>query len=202
MGIAIGRWPWFGQVGAVGAACLACLLVFELSWDAPQREVLVTRRRALEEKRLELEQTQRAARRLPALETAVDELDARLARLGARLPTRRDAAALLLRLETAATRSGLTIRAFIPRPAVERSWYAEWPIRLELSGTYERLGLFFDRVRRFDRLINLQDIAVRALETPRPNETIAAECTALTFVVHDAAGTGEPTGARAEDQEW
>ena len=108
----------------------------------PQREMLVAQRRTLEEKRLAVERAQRAARRLPALETAVDELDTRLARLRARLPARRDAAELLLRLETAATRSGLTIRAFVPRPAVERSWYAEWPIRLELTGTYQRLGLF------------------------------------------------------------
>ena len=201
MSIVFGRWPWLGQVGAVGAACFACLLVFELSWDAPQREMLVAQRRTLEEKRLAVERAQRAARRLPALETAVDELDTRLARLRARLPARRDAAELLLRLETAATRSGLTIRAFVPRPAVERSWYAEWPIRLELTGTYQRLGLFFDRVRRFDRIVNLQDIAVRALETPRTNETISAACTALTFVVHDATGDAEPVGARAEGQE-
>ena len=197
MGIAVGRWPWFGQVGAVVAACLACLLVFELAWDAPRRERLAADRRTLDEKRLALERGRRAARRLPALVTAVDELDARLGRLRARLPARRDAAALLRRLESAATDAGLTMRAFVPQPAVERSWHAEWPIRLELSGTYQRLGAFFDRVRRFDRIINLQDIAVRALETPRPDETIAAECTALTFVVNDATTDAQAGGARA-----
>ena len=201
MGIAFGRWPRLGQVGAVAAACIACLLVFEWSWDGPRRERLAALRRTLEETELEVERAARAARQLPALEAAVGELDARLARLRARLPARRDAALLLRRLETAAARSGLTIRAFVPHPAVERSWYAEWPIRLELTGTYQRLGLFFDRVRRFDRIINLEDIAVRALETPRPDETIAAECTALTFVVHDGTSDPETNGAPAEGRE-
>ena len=201
MGIAVGRWPWLGQVGGVGVACLVCLLVFEWRWDGPQRERLVALRRTLEERELEVVRAEQVVRRLPALEAAVGELDERLARLRARLPARRDAAALLRRLETAATRSGLTIRAFVPRPAVERSWYAEWPIRLELSGTYQHLSLFFDRVRRFDRIINLEDIAVRALETPRPNESIVAECTALTFVAHDATEPREAIGVPAERQE-
>ena len=133
MDIAFGRWPWFGQVGAAGAVCAAGLLVFELTWDVPQREMLVAHRRTLEEKRLVVERARQAARHLPALETAVDELDARLTRLRARLPARRDAAALLRRLETAAALSELTIRAFVPQATAERSWYAEWPIRLELS---------------------------------------------------------------------
>ena len=201
MGIRFGRWPWPAQVGAVGAVCLAGLLFFELSWDGPQREMLAARRRALEEKGLELERTRRAAQRLPALEADIGRLEARLGRLRARLPARRDASALLRRLETAATGSGLTMRAFLPRPVVERSWYTEWPIRLELVGTYERLGAFFDRIGRFDRIINLQDIAVRALETPGPNETIAADCTALTFVMHDTEPSGVPLDGRDEGQE-
>ena len=200
MDIAFGRWPWFGQVGAAGAVCAAGLLVFELTWDVPQREMLVAHRRTLEEKRLVVERARQAARHLPALETAVDELDARLTRLRARLPARRDAAALLRRLETAAALSELTIRAFVPQATAERSWYAEWPIRLELSGTYQRLGLFFDRISRFDRIVNLQDVAIRAVEPSSRNETITAECIAMTFVLHDASGSAEPVAEGAAEQ--
>ncbi len=201
MRIALGRWPRLGQVGAVAAACVACLLVFEWSWDRPERERLLALRRVVEERETEVGRAEQTARRLPALEAAVGDLGARLTHLRARLPARRDAAALLRGLESAAARSGLTMRAFVPRPAVEGVWYSEWPIRLELTGTYRRLGLFFERVRRFDRIINLEDIAVRALETPRPNETIVAECTALTFVVHEAARDPEAIGAAAEGRE-
>ena len=199
--MAFGRWPRLGQVGAVVAACVACLLVFEWSWDGPRRERLLALRLTLEEKEREVDRAKRTARRLPALEAAVGELDARLTGLRARLPARRDAAALLRGLETAAVRTGLTMRAFVPRPAVERSWYAEWPIRLELTGTYQRLSRFFEQVRRFERIINLEDIVVRALERSGSNETIAAECTALTFVVHDATRNPEASGASAEGGE-
>ena len=201
MSVAFGRWPWFWQVGAVGAACLAALLAFELLWVAPQREVLAARRGVLEEKRREAEQARRAEQRLPALEGSVEELETSLARLQGRLPARRDAAALLRRLEVAAARSDLTIRAFVPQAPAERSWYAEWPIHLELSGTYRRLGLFFERVARFDRIINLQDIVIRALDPSRPNETITAECTATTFVVLEAPETTGPARRQAADRE-
>lgn len=200
MDIVFRRWPGIAPVGAVAAVCVAGLLVFEWVWDAPQREALAARSQALQLRNLELDGARQAAGRLPALEAAVAELRLRFSRLSARLPARRDASALLRRLEIAAARSNLTIRAFVPQAAAERSWYAEWPIHLELTGTYQRLGLFFDRVSRFDRIINLQDIAIRALEPSRPNETIAAECTATTFVLHETSPHAEPAGVRGAGQ--
>lgn len=199
MGRAFGRWPWFGQVGVVVASCLVALVAFALLWEAPQRETLVAQRALLETRLRDAERARRAAGSLPALDAAVEELEGRLARLRTRLPARRDAAALLRRLEAAARRSNLTLRAFVPQAPAEQSWYAEWPIRLELAGTYERLLLFFESVGGFDRIINLQDITIRALDPSRPDETIAAECTATTFVLHDRVQDAEPAGPPAAE---
>ena len=188
------------RLGAAGAAALVGLLAFALFWDAPQREALAARRRAIEGTRIELVRARHAADRLPALAAEVEELRVRLARLSDRLPARRDASALLRRLEAAAVRSGLTIRAFAPQAAVERSWLAEWPIHLELTGTYRRLGLFFDRISRLDRIINLRDVAIEALDPARPDETITARCTATTYVLHETSPGAEPAGGHGPGQ--
>ncbi len=63
------------------------------------------------------------------------------------------------RLQTLATQSNLTIRGFKPAPIVQKPTHAEWPIQLELDGTYHNLGLFFDRVSKFPRIINVADRA-------------------------------------------
>ena len=99
MNIVFRRWPGIAPVGAVAAVCVAGLLVFEWVWDAPQREALAARSQALQLRNLELDGARQAAGRLPALEAAVEELRLRFSRLSARLPARRDASALLRRLE-------------------------------------------------------------------------------------------------------
>jgi type IV pilus assembly protein PilO len=70
--------------------------------------------------------------------------------------------------------------------------HAEWPIGLRLEGTYHDLGMFFDRVSKFPRIINIGDIRIRAAEAA-DGGTITAEFTATTFVLIDSAA--RPAGA-------
>jgi Tfp pilus assembly protein PilO len=43
-------------------------------------------------------------------------------------------------------------------------------------------------VSKFPRIINVNDIAIRAKGNPEPNSTVTAECTATTFVLMEAKG--------------
>ncbi|MCA1584638.1 MAG: type 4a pilus biogenesis protein PilO, partial [Acidobacteria bacterium] len=72
--------------------------------------------------------------------------------------------------------------------------HAEWPIGLELEGTYHNLGLFLDRVSKFPRIINVGDIAITARREPAPHATIDVSCTATTFVlIEQPAAAAEVT---------
>jgi len=115
----------------------------------------------------------------------VAELEARLDSLKAVLPEQKDVADLLRRIQTLATQSNLAIRGFKPAPSVTKTMHAEWPIVLQLDGTYHNLGMFFDRVSKFSRIINISNIAIHAKQVPAPNSTITAECVATTFVLLD-----------------
>ena len=91
----------------------------------------------------------------------VAELEARLESLKAVLPEQKDVADLLRRIQTLATQSNLAIRGFKPAPSVTKQLHAEWPIALQLDGTYHNLAMFFDRVSKFSRIINVSNIAIR-----------------------------------------
>jgi Tfp pilus assembly protein PilO len=56
--------------------------------------------------------------------------------------------------------------------------------------------MFFDRVSKFSRIINVSNIAIRAKEKPLPNSTISVTCVATTFVLLDTAKPAAP-GAKA-----
>ena len=69
---------------------------------------------------------------------------------------------------------------------MQQSIYAEIPYRLVAEGTYHNLALFFDRVSKFPRIINISEISIRSKTPPEPGATITAECTATTFVLQEA----------------
>ena len=103
---------------------------------------------------------------------------------------------LLRRIETLARQSNLAIQGFKPSPSVTKQMHAEWPIALQLDGTYHNLAMFFDRVSKFSRIINVSNIAIRSKEKPLPNSTISVDCVATTFVLLETAKPAAP-GAKA-----
>ena len=191
MELGLNKLPWYGQVGAF----LVVFLVFWFLYVEPQREALALLQAELEQKRSEVAQAERDQVELERFQGEVDDLNNRLQALSAVLPERQEAAALLRRLVTFAQQSNLTLRAFRPQAPVIREMHSEWPIRLELDGTYHNLGSFFDRVSKFPRIINISDVIIRAKEAPELNLTITVECTATTFVLLNVSQTAAETAA-------
>ena len=69
---------------------------------------------------------------------------------------------------------------------MQQPLYAEIPYRLVAEGTYHNLALFFDRVSKFPRIINIGEISIKSKTPPEPGATIIAEATATTFVLQEA----------------
>ena len=185
MELGLNKLPWYGQVGAFLVVAVTLFIVFRLYYVAPQLEIQAGRQVELDGKRAELEQARQDAIELAAFQVEVDDLNNRLDALSAVLPEQQEVSELLRRLQTFAVQSNLTIRAFRPQAAVTREMHSEWPIRLQLDGTFHNLGMFFDRISKFARIVNVSDVVIRAKEPPELNLTITAECTATTFVLVD-----------------
>lgn len=195
MELGLNKLPWYGQVGVFLVVALGLFLVFRFLYVEPQHEALALLQAELEQKRSEVAQAERDQIELERFQGEVDDLNNRLQALSAVLPERQEAAALLRRLVTFAQQSNLTLRAFRPQAPVIREMHSEWPIRLELDGTYHNLGSFFDRVSKFPRIINISDVIIRAKEAPELNLTITVECTATTFVLLNVSQTAAETAA-------
>ena len=99
-----------------------------------------------------------------------------------------------------ATQSALTIRGFAPQAVATKQMYAEWPIGLQLDGTYNDLGSFLERVSKFPRIINVTGIHIRSKVAGAKGVTISADCIATTFVLLEpkkpaTASQAAPTAA-------
>src|SRR5262245_55369018 len=158
MDISLTKLPWYAQVGAFVVLALAGVGAFFYYYEMPARADMVGRQQQLAALRADIAKGLNTARKLPEFRAQVTELEGRLSNLRAVLPEEKDAADLLRRLQTVATQSNLQIRSFKPNPTVTKQLHAEWPITLELTGTYHNLAIFFDRVGKFTRIININGV--------------------------------------------
>jgi type IV pilus assembly protein PilO len=186
MELNLNKIPWYAQVGLFVAISLAGAGAFYQFYVVPLQAEMEIREQKLSTLRAAIAKGSTTANQLGKFKEQVAELEARLESLKAVLPDQKDVADLLRRLQTLAVQSNLAIRGFKPAPTVTKQLHVEWPIALQLDGTYHNLGMFFDRVSKFSRIINISSIGIRAKDKPDLNSTIVADCVATTFVLLEA----------------
>lgn len=192
MDISLAKLPWYAQVTAFAVLGAAGVGAFYWSYEKDARAEMLTRQQQLSMLRADVAKGRDTAAKLSEFRAQVGELEGRLDSLRAVLPEEKDAADLLRRMQTVAAQSNLTIKSFRPQPVVTKQLHAEWPIALELDGTYHNLAVFFERVGKFTRIINVSDLVIKGKNPPAPNSTITASCVATTFVLLDKPAAPKP----------
>jgi type IV pilus assembly protein PilO len=193
MELSLSKLPWWGQLGAFAALAIGAVIAFWYLYVADMQTDIQNRETRLKAMRADVARGVATARQLPEFEAQVVELEHRLDSLRAVLPEEKDVADILRRVQGLATQSNLTIQRFTPQAPRQQNMYAELPFRLTAEGTYHNLGMFFDRVSKFPRIINIGEISVKARQAQEPNATIVAELVATTFVLQEgqaAVATG------------
>jgi type IV pilus assembly protein PilO len=194
MNFSLTKLPWYGQLGAFVALAGVGVGAFTYYYDMPARADMNNREQQLAALRKDIDKGLDTAKKLPAFRAEVETLEGQLANLRSVLPEEKDAADLLRRMQTVATQSNLTITSFKPAPVATKELHAEWPINLELTGTYHNLAGFFDRLAHFSRIVNISNVTVRGRDKNDASVTIAAQCVATTFVLIDKPEPAKPAG--------
>jgi type IV pilus assembly protein PilO len=203
MQLTLTKLPWYAQVGAFVALAAAGCGMFYYYYEQPARTDMTARQTQLAALKADISKGLTTAKKLPEFRQQVTDLESRLANLKAILPEEKDAADLLNRMQTVAAQSNMTIKGFKPAPTVTKTLHAEWPITLELDGTYHNLAIFFDRVGKFTRIVNISGLDVKGSNKPDSSTTISATCVATTFVLLEkpapaAAKPGAPAAPPAK----
>jgi type IV pilus assembly protein PilO len=79
-------------------------------------------------------------------------------------------------------------------PGQAEEFYQEWPINVEVDGNYHNLGLFFDRVSRLSRLVNVGEVKIKTPQKQTASNTISVSCVATTYVYVEAPQGGAAPG--------
>jgi len=185
-----------GQLAA--SAVLAAVIggafwYFYWSDAVDEREQKTTKLEALNKEIRALEVT---AAKLGEFQREVALLEKKLETLKSILPPAKETPDLMRKVQALAAQSNLTINNFTPGATVNKDFYQEWPITMGLVGNYHNLALFFDKVSRLPRLVNVSNIKIQTLGSQTASQTIGVASTATTFVYIETPPGAQPKPAQ------
>ena len=180
------RLPLAGQLGVSAIIALLICGGFYYFWykDALEQQRQKEARLATLQK--EIRALEATANRLPEFQREVQALEARLETLKRILPPEKEMPDLMRRIQYLAAQSSLSIRKFNPTAVVQRDFYQEVPVSIDVDGTYHNMGAFLDRVSRMSRLVNMGDIKIKSQTNQTLSRTVGISATATTYVYVDA----------------
>jgi type IV pilus assembly protein PilO len=188
------RLPFWGQFAVVGV--MAGVLVAAAFMAYPNFNAM-SARNAAERSRLdglqaEIRKGQAIEAKLPEFEKEIENLQTKLSDLLAILPTEPETGELLKWVKNLADQSNLELRKFDPQSLRPVEFYKEFPIQMEIEGDYHDLGVFFDRISKYSRIINVSNVVIGARNQGKGS--IHSNFTATTFVYDDKAAQQQQEG--------
>lgn len=173
--------PWyFGLIAGLVVGTLVYVGAHKLLLK-PKKAVIGQLESQLTGLQAKIQEGRAAQQQLPRFREEVRQLELELDKLLRILPSRRNTPELMRRIRSLAEQGDFNLLRFTPGAFVEQDFYSEWPIAMNLEGTYHNLAQFFEHVSRFSRIINIEDLQIGAL-TGDPDHTITASFRAKTFV--------------------
>jgi type IV pilus assembly protein PilO len=171
-------WPWYGYVLL---ALIILGLFYFLHYKGKNEELQSVREERI---RTEAEIVELRAKKaqMDLIEKEIEEMKVTLSQLETIIPLREEISDILRKIQQLAWDSRLNIEKFIPKTDVDKEFYYEKPISIEITGNYHNLALFYDRLSNFSRLYNIEDFTIKSLRNQTDSATITAQSTATTYI--------------------
>ena len=136
-----------------------------------------------------------AERKLPQFREEVKRLELELEKLRRILPSRRNTEEIIKKVKSLVDQGEFTLRrlTFPPLGGNRNDPYSEWPISVALDGRYHDLAILFNKLGNFSRIMNVEQINIRALGS-QETKTISANFVAKTFVYIEPKDEPPPPG--------
>jgi type IV pilus assembly protein PilO len=186
--------PWYGSV-IISVIIFALAFFFYFSPQNTQLQALRADRVKVENEVRDLKQKKKE---LDKIEAELVVMAAQLKGLEAIIPQRKEQADILRQIQQLAYDSRLEVTNFTQQKEVNREFYAEWPINIQVTGTYHNLGTYFDRLSQYSRLFTIDKFSIKTVSRQTDLLTISANWTAKTylFLEEPAAPAPKPKAKR------
>ncbi|HET8692124.1 MAG TPA: type 4a pilus biogenesis protein PilO [Steroidobacteraceae bacterium] len=202
----IGRWPFlFRALGVlIVFVFVTLLLVWYFVWGENGNRPLLLKARAEQQSLWNtFDEKQRKAANLEAYRQQLAEIERTFGAMLRQLPGRTEVPSLLVDISQTGLAAGLQERLFQPGTETKKDFYAELPIKIQLTGGYHEFGQFVSGIAALPRIVTLHDIEITR-GTPRggatrrgapaPSDDLTLNLTAKTYryLDQDEVATAAP----------
>jgi type IV pilus assembly protein PilO len=192
-----GAWPRWVQVMAI---LLLCGLVIFLGYRfmiQPKRLELDQARQEETRLRQEFETKQRKVAALDAYRAQLEEMQKSFGAMLRQLPNKSEVANLLNDISQTRLAAGLEEELFQPQAEVNKDFYAELPISMQMVGGYPQMGSFASGIATLPRIVTLSNVQLAPIGDGKrsggPNRlrmTVTAKTYRYLDADEQAAGAG------------
>jgi type IV pilus assembly protein PilO len=184
----LAKLKWYHQVLLVAAICGALLAAFWYQYLTPIQTEITSKETRVGQLQTEVVKSEARQKDLAKIKALTVELQQRLEVLKSVLPLEKETDQIFRAVQLQAAASGLRVARVAPRPTVDREAYTEYPIDLDVTGTFHNIGAFLDRIRQLPRIVSISGLKLqgRASEGEQAlTSSVSATYTATTFVYKD-----------------
>ena len=166
---------------AIFGALWGCFVWF---FYMPQTETIERLNKDLKSAQDKLARLKDVEKNLRAFKKQFKETEEKFKQALKLLPDKEEIPTLLTSISNLGAQSGLEFILFQPQKEVPRNFYAEIPLKIEVTGPYHNVATFFDQVSRLSRIVNIGDVTMaemKAAKTQADSVILKTGCTATTY---------------------
>ena len=145
----------------------------------PKVEAIDKTQQQIGKLQMQLNRAKLKARKKEEFEAEFAEVNAQFREALRLLPNKRETPSLLRKITQLGTDSNLEFRLFSPQRERDRGFYMEIPVSIEVSGNYHDVAVFFDKVGRMERIVNILDVSMKPIQ--RRSTSLITKCNAVTY---------------------
>ena len=110
--------------------------------------------------KVEFKDKHKKAINLHEYQEQLSQIEASLYQMIRQLPTEEEVASLLVDISQTGLANGLNFKLFKPEASINKDFYSELPISIEVSGHYVELGMFISGLASLPRIVTIHNIII------------------------------------------
>jgi len=180
-----GNWPLPIKLVAIVVLCAA--VGFAGYWfDTKDQLATLDNAKAKETSlKKEFETKQAVAANLIPYRQQMKEMEKSFGALLLQLPSKTEVAELLVDVSREGLKAGLEFELFKPEAEIKKEFYAEYPIKIRVVGTYHQFGNFASGIAALPRIVTLHNLKINQQNTGKkgggPSALLVMDATANTY---------------------
>jgi type IV pilus assembly protein PilO len=186
---------WYYQILVVAVICGGLLGLAWYQILTPINMDIESKKTTLDGLKQTIAKSEAQQKMLAQLKKDSLALQAKLDMLKLVLPLEKETDQVLRSVQQAASSSALRILRVGFRPIIDHEVYTEWPIDMEVVGTYHNIGAFLDKIRNLPRIVNVAGMRISSRASQGEDaftSSVAATYVATTFVYREEIATTAP----------